>query len=130
MGPAEGVPAPAPSVIPETSNECSLMPEGPSPLAPARNLQRLLSERGVFPPAEAVLILRQLLEQVSALHAAGQTHQAILPDRVFLDESGQATLLPSGGQPGDPDPEHWPPELRQAADLRLPTDIAAARRVL
>ena len=102
--------------------------------APSLYLTAVLAERGALPVEEGLPLLRQLLAQVRALHAAGRTHRAIGPQTVRLDPAGCATLTDPvpvqelGG--ADADPESCPPELHGAAAVRLPEEIEAARQVL
>jgi serine/threonine protein kinase/WD40 repeat protein len=110
------------------------MSEGNPSAASSGTLRAVLDGKGVLAEAEALAVLRQLLNQVRALHAAGETHRAIRPETVFLDGQGTATL--AAPEPvvelfgAAADPESCPPELTSARPLRLPAAIEPARQVL
>lgn len=97
-------------------------------------LSRILQARGVLPPAEALSVLRQLLEAIGRLHQSGRIHRAIRPDAVSIDAAGTVTL--DNAAPvveflgHDADPDSCPPEVQPTAPLALPADAAAARKIL
>ena len=94
------------------------------------SLHSLLKQRRVLTPGDSSAIVRQLLEQVQALHAAGRIHRAIGAETVSVDAAGRVMLGPPpamvllGG-----DAESLP-ELGRTAPRELPADLAAARQVL
>src|SRR5262245_41158676 len=100
---------------------------------PGRPLEALLAEQGTFPEEEALSLLRQLLAQVRALHAAGMTHRGIRPEAVWLDAQGAVTLAePEAVRQvgGNGDLDACPPELQSSAVVSLPAGIEAARQEL
>ncbi|MCX7699907.1 MAG: serine/threonine-protein kinase [Gemmataceae bacterium] len=62
------------------------------PLLPGRSLAALLRNRGVFAPAEAIRVARQLAESLAFVHSLKLTHANIKPSNVFLDTAGQVKL--------------------------------------
>jgi hypothetical protein len=61
-----------------------------------RELLQLRGGRGLS-EAEATILLKQILTQLSPIHGAGQAHGNISPDTLFNHE-GEAILSPSTGQ--------------------------------
>jgi serine/threonine protein kinase len=95
-----------------------------------RSLAALLAESPALPVDVALAIVRQLAEQVQALHLAGKLHGAISPESIQVDSSGRAVLTTSPSLHPDGDPELTPPELREVNLARRPTDIANAQQAV
>jgi serine/threonine protein kinase len=53
-------------------------------------------ERGVFPSAEAMTLVRQLCEALEVVHASGLLHRDIKPDNVFLTKETRVVLIDFG----------------------------------
>jgi hypothetical protein len=56
-------------------------------LVDGQDLRYQLVQRHTLPPAEAVSFVRQLLEGLSAVHAAGIIHRDVKPENLLLDVS-------------------------------------------
>lgn len=56
-------------------------------LVDGQDLRYQLLQRRTLPPAEAVSFVRQLLEGLSAVHAAGIIHRDVKPENLLLDVS-------------------------------------------
>ncbi len=65
-------------------------------LLPGESLRRRLRRDFRLPVSEAVWIVRQITEALSALHAAGFLHGDIKPDNVRLIDDGTAVLIDLG----------------------------------
>jgi serine/threonine protein kinase len=65
-------------------------------LVRGRTLKQLLEERGKLPPAEALKIVRQIAEGLSAAHAARMVHRDIKPDNLMIDDSGRMKIMDFG----------------------------------
>ncbi|HEV3027411.1 MAG TPA: protein kinase, partial [Planctomycetota bacterium] len=65
-------------------------------LVRGRTLGKLLQERVKLPPAEALNIVRQVAEGLSAAHAARMIHRDIKPDNLMIDESGRVKIMDFG----------------------------------
>jgi serine/threonine protein kinase len=65
-------------------------------LLPGESLRRRLRRDFRLPLSEAVWILRQIAEALTALHAAGFLHGDIKPDNVRLIDDGTAVLIDLG----------------------------------
>jgi eukaryotic-like serine/threonine-protein kinase len=58
------------------------------------SLQEYLDKNGTVDVAEAVAILRPILEALAAAHAAGIVHRDIKPDNIFLHRDGRGRIKP------------------------------------
>ena len=52
------------------------------------DLQHLLDQRGMLPPARAVHIVRQVCEALLVLHRRGAIHRDVKPENIFLCDTG------------------------------------------
>jgi len=82
---------------------CHLDPQhGPGPyyiamkLMPGGTLEALLRTKKKLPPAEALAILRDVLQGLEVAHSAGIIHRDIKPRNVLFDKHGRATLADFG----------------------------------
>jgi len=59
-------------------------------------LRSHLSERGKFPPAEAVEIIRQICRGLEAAHAEGVIHRDLKPQNIMLSQQGRVVIMDFG----------------------------------
>ena len=113
------------------SREVTIMP---SPTNLACSFESLLSERGTLAVPQAVELVRQLTEQVAALHGEGRIHGAIAPHSITVDDNLHPALVtPAAGSAVQLDDNEWVellPELERLAPRKLPSEIDAARQRL
>ena len=60
------------------------------------DLRKLLNERGKLPVAEALDILRQILEGLGAAHAQGVLHRDLKPENILITRDGMAKIADFG----------------------------------
>jgi eukaryotic-like serine/threonine-protein kinase len=63
---------------------------------PGRTLRDMLSERGWFPPREALSIMLPLLSGLAAAHAAGIVHRDVKPENVLIAPDGHLKVVDFG----------------------------------
>ena len=63
---------------------------------PGRTLRDLLSERGRFPPREALSIMVPLLSGLAAAHTAGIVHRDVKPENVLIAPDGHLKVVDFG----------------------------------
>jgi serine/threonine-protein kinase len=63
---------------------------------PGRTLRDLLSERGAFPPREALSIMLPLLSGLAAAHTAGIVHRDVKPENVLIAPDGHLKVVDFG----------------------------------
>ncbi len=115
-----------------------------------RSLEAMIQEQGQLAPEMAVLLLRQALIGLEAVHRAGIVHRDIKPENIFLHEPGEGRVqvklldfgiskftVASGHQARTAadmfmgTPEYTSPEqARGAAQVDLRTDIWAIGAIL
>jgi hypothetical protein len=125
------------------------LPAGPwgivhaQPLARRGSLRDQLENNGVLPAGLAVQIGLELLDALSAVHAAGVAHNDVKPDNILFDEDGELRLIDFGIaaplavslralRPGAPagSAGYMAPELRAGARPSAASDLYAAGAVL
>ncbi|MGE3852401.1 MAG: serine/threonine-protein kinase [Planctomycetota bacterium] len=115
------------------------------PYIEGRQLRERLTERGTFPPLEALKIVADVLRGLSAAHRLGVVHCDVKPDNILVGNDGVARLLdfgiaaymPADMPPGKPPPEavagsgvagspaYLAPEVRLAEMIRPAADVYA-----
>ncbi|HEY3968800.1 MAG TPA: protein kinase [Planctomycetaceae bacterium] len=103
----------------------------PSQIAVDRTLALVLGERGTFPAAAALALVRSLALQVAELHDTGMIHGAIDPGSVALNDRDVPRLeMPPAGTVLELSSD-WSdllPELSRSPPLNLPATIEAAAK--
>lgn len=96
--------------------------EGPS-------LRERLWENHILSADEAFSLFDQLIEALSAVHAAGFAHCDVKPENVVLSTSGRATLIDLGiAEPlGGPRPEERTPDAVGSPSYMAPEQIFGGR---
>lgn len=64
--------------------------------ADGSTLRSLISERGKFPPAEAVDIMRQVCLALEAAHAEGVIHRDLKPQNIMRNQQGRVVVMDFG----------------------------------
>jgi hypothetical protein len=96
----------------------------------AGRLSERLGELSAQPLADRLLLVRQVTEQVRALHNEGRSHRRISLNTVLLDADmrprvgGRAARQRFGGENYDPDV--CPPEFAGREAIEIPDDAAVA----
>lgn len=97
-------------------------------------LANVLAERPCWPYEEALALIRDVAEQVAALHRNGQVHLSIGPATISVSPTGKLQLATPpavrafGGMASDP--EYCPPELADVERFELPSLLAGAQAAL
>jgi serine/threonine protein kinase len=60
---------------------------------PGQDLRHYLRRQGTLPPAEAAGLIAQILNGLSAVHAAGIVHRDIKPENLLLNNFGDHTVV-------------------------------------
>jgi len=60
------------------------------------SLQKLLSRLGTIPPADAIWIVRQVAEGLTAVHTAGWLHADLKPSNIMINPEGHVTIIDFG----------------------------------
>ena len=115
------------------------------PLVTGGSLEVLIGDFGPLPPLFASEILRQVLDALAAVHAAGVIHRDVKPSNILLEATGTGLphaylsdfgiavdptaprLTVAGAIPGTPG--YAAPELARLADPSPATDLYAAGMV-
>jgi serine/threonine protein kinase len=66
------------------------------PFIDGPNLTEHITKRGPLPPAEAIGLIRQVLEAVGHVHARGVLHRDIKPSNILLRPTGEPVLIDFG----------------------------------
>ena len=61
-----------------------------------RSLSSLLKDRGKFPPAQAVAIIKQICLALEAAHAEGVVHRDLKPQNIMVDAQSRVTVMDFG----------------------------------
>lgn len=108
-----------------------------------QTLSDRLAKQGAMAPAEAVAIMKEILDALSVAHTAGVIHRDLKPSNVLIDQAGRARVMdfgiaarvseahasaaaaPDGGTPG-----YMSPEAAQGIAPTPSMDIFSAGIVL
>src|ERR1700687_2063867 len=61
-----------------------------------QDLRSLMAQQEIFPPAEAVEIMRQVCRALEAAHAVGVIHRDIKPQNIMRDKQGRGVVMDFG----------------------------------
>src|SRR4029077_9663779 len=61
-----------------------------------QDLRSLIAQQKVFPPEEAVEIMRQVCRALEAAHAVGVIHRDLKPQNIMRDKQGRVVVMDFG----------------------------------
>lgn len=109
------------------------MPQAIPVVVATPSLAAILDEGGARAGKDGLAIFRQVVDQVRALHAAGQLHRDIRPETIQMDADGIAVLSePPAAREfgGEIDLEGCPLELDAGSPVLVPIDLLTAQQAL
>lgn len=110
---------------------------------PGQTLSDLLAKQGALPAVEAADLMCDVLDALSAAHAAGVIHRDVKPSNILVDASGRARIMDFGiaapMQEANPEagkqapagtPGYMAPEVAQGGAVNAAVDVFSAGMVL
>lgn len=84
------------------------------------SLQKLLQRLGTLPPADAIWIVRQVAEGLTAVHEAGWLHADLKPSNLMINPDGHVTIIDFGFARRIPESVSRPREVVGTLDYMAP----------